>query len=152
MFKDGFISHTAGKQFVRTGQGKVHFGIHRAFHVAPDGSKTDIDDPALPGVELCHRHVESWEKWQNIMEFRLSRGSYREELGKNIDPASGRVSRHVLFTSLQETGPDDLRAFFEEVCLATPELLARLKAHGLLRQYALDLSLKVQKHFPDFVL
>ena len=152
MFKDGFISHTAGKQFLRTGQGKIHFGIHRAFHLAEDKSKTDIPDPPLPGVELCHRHIESWEKWLQIMEFRLTKGSYREDLGKNINPASGRVSKHVMFSSLQTSGKDDLRAFFEEVCLATPELRARLNAHGLLRSYALGLSQKVQKHFPDFVL
>ena len=152
MFKDGFISHTAGKLFVRTGRDKVQFGIHRAFDLKPDGSKLDLPDVALDQVELCHRHVESWEKWLRIMEFRLTRGSYREELGKNIDPASGRVSRHVMFKSLLASDETDLRAFFEEVCLATPELLSRLEHHGLLRQYALELSRKVQKHFPDFVV
>ena len=152
MLKEGFISHTIGKQFIRTGIENVHLGIHRAFIQTDRSDRTELSHPQLPGVELCHRHVQSWEKWQEIMEFRLSRGSYREELGKNISASSGRISRHLLFKSLQETGPDDLRAFFEELCLATPALLARLKAHGLLRTYALDLSLKVQKHFPGFVV
>lgn len=147
-FRDGFISHTVGKIFVRTGLEDLHFGIHRGL----DSNKQQIPDQILRDVELCHRHVESWDKWQSIMEFRLTSGSYRPELGQNVNPASGRMSKHALFTALQEEGPEGLRGFFEETCLATPRLLDRLSAHGLLRKYALELSPKVEKHFPGFLL
>lgn len=151
-FKDGFISHTAGKNLVRVGRAKVHFGIHRAFDVVGDGERVEIPAGDTPAIELCHRHVESWEKWLDIMEFRMSKGSYRAELDEKIDPLTARVGRHTLFSSLQEDGITELRAFFEEVCLASPGLLERLKAHDLLRTHRLELSQKVQKHFPEFRL
>lgn len=147
-FKDGFISHTSGKLLARTGRADLHFGIHRILTT----EKKQIADVLAPDLELCHRHVESWEKWLKIMQFRLERGSYRAELDANLDPTSGRMSRNTLFTALQNNGLDDLRAFFEEVCLATPRLRERLEAHGLLRSYTLNLSPKVQKHFPGFML
>lgn len=147
-FKDGFISHTAGKLLVRTGLPNVEFGIHRAF----DRDKQQIPDVELEGIELCHRHVESWEKWQKIMAFRLSKGSYRSDLDRHIDPASGRMSKNALFSMLLEDSDKSLRRFFDEVCLATPRLREALNEKGLLRRYQLDLLSKLEKHFPDFVL
>ena len=151
-FKDGFVSHTAGKNLLRVGRPNVNFNIHRAFEVDKDGNKTEIKGQTLDDVALCHRHIESWDKWLAIMEFRMSKGSYREELDKKINPLTGRVGRHTLFSHLQKDGTKELRSFFDEVCLATPELRNRLSKHGLLRTYALDLSRKIEKHFPDFAL
>ncbi|GAA6207299.1 hypothetical protein NBRC116601_05920 [Cognatishimia sp. WU-CL00825] len=145
-FKSGFISHTAGKIFVRRGQPNLRFAIHRAF---ANKDQPLIETP-LPQVELCHRHVESWEKWLKIMQFRLSKGSYRAELEQSIDPSSGRISRHQMFSTLTQSGTSELRAFFDETCLATPKLRADLNKFGLLRNYRLDIARKVAKHFPEF--
>jgi hypothetical protein len=147
LFKGGFISHTAGKIFVRSKQNNVRFAIHRAF---------ENKDQALPEtttleIELCHRHVQSWEKWLQIIEFRLTKGSYRAELEQALNPSSGRISRHQMFSNLTQDGTSDLRAFFEETCLATPDIRKRLGKHNLLRSFQLDLAAKTMKHFPDFI-
>ncbi len=146
VLKNGFVSHLAGKIFVRTGYPDVKFGIHRAFA----NQTNKLQDLHLPGIELCHRHIESWDKWLSIMAFRLEKGSYRAELEQSLDPLSGRIQRHKLFTSLTEGGTDSLRAFFEEVCLATPRLRTALAQQGCLREFKLDLDRKMQKHFPAF--
>ncbi|CUJ22304.1 glycosyltransferase family 2 protein [Cognatishimia activa] len=144
ILKSGFVSHVEGKIFVRTGLNDIKFGIHRAF----ENKEIALKAEDAEGIELCHKHIESWEKWLTIMDFRLSRGSYRQELEQNIDPLSGRVQRHALFKSLTDGGTESLRAFFEESCLATPELRTRLDELGYLRQYKLDLAQKRAKHFP----
>lgn len=145
-FKSGFVSHTAGKIFVRTGLPDAEVRIHRAF----GQNKSTLQKRDIASIELCHRHVKSWEKWLEIMEFRLANGSYRAELEQSIDPASGRMSRHNLFSALTEDGTEGLRAFFEEICLATPTLIEKLKKHDLFRSYELDLQAKLSKHFPQF--
>ena len=144
ILKSGFVNHVAGKIFVRTGLKDVKFGIHRAF----ENKETELKAQVTEEIELCHKHIESWDKWLKIMDFRLSRGSYREELEQNIDPVSGRIQRHALFKSLTDGGTENLRAFFEETCLATPELCTRLDELGYLRRYKLDLTQKRAKHFP----
>ena len=146
LFRAGFISHTAGKIFVRAGHAPIKFAIHRAFKV-----EAELQEIApLPAIDLCHRHVESWDKWLKIMRFRLEKGSYREELAQRLDPSTGRVAHHTLFSTLTEDGTDELRSFFEEMCLATPQHLEQLAQHGLLRRYVLDIEAKRRKHFPDF--
>lgn len=146
LLRSGFVSHVAGKIMLRTDLRDVKFGIHRAF----EHRETQIKDQPFAGLELCHQHIESWEKWLQIMEFRLSQGSYRAELEQSLDPASGRIQRHQLFTSLTEGDNSALRAFFEECCLATPKLRENLDELGYLRQFKLDLAPKRAKHFTNF--
>jgi len=142
--RSGFVSHIIGKVFVRTGFKNVKFGIHRAFENRDDElSKIDAQ-----GMELCHRHIQSWDKWLQIIEFRLSQGSYRAELEQSLNPLSGRIQRHRFFTSLMEGDTTALRAFFEESCLATPELRGKLAETGYLRSYTLGLEQKRKKHIP----
>lgn len=146
VLKSGFVSHVIGKVFVRTGLPDLKFGIHRAF----ENKENQIADVQSEAMELCHSHIQSWQKWLAIMEFRLSKGSYRAELEQKLNPASGRIQRHQLFTSLKKGGTDDLRAFYEEVCWATPRLRQVLAENGYLREYKLDLDAKRTKHFPNF--
>ncbi|UZD91895.1 glycosyltransferase family 2 protein [Cognatishimia activa] len=146
VLKSGFVSHVVGKIFARTGMQEAKFGIHRIF----ENKEQQVEDVTSEAIELCHTHIQSWEKWLKIMEFRLSRGSYRAELEQSLNPASGRVQRHQLFTALTEGGNENLRAFYEEVCWATPRLREVLADHGYLREYQLDLTAKCEKHFPDF--
>ncbi len=145
-FKSGFISHSAGKLFVRTNLGNVKLAIHRAFYKEDD----EITALKCDTIDLCHKHVASWDKWLQIMEYRLQKGSYRAELEQNLPTGSGRLSKHAVFSSLTAEGTEDLRLFFEETCLATPKLLERLSKRDLLRSYKLGLSSKIEKHFPNF--
>lgn len=145
--RGGFVSHTVGKIFVRTGLGPLEYRIHRAFQ-----NDHEIEGrTVLEGVDLCHRHISDWEHWQKSFEFRMDRGSYRKELRASRSGQPGGMSLNQLFTFLIEDGGEDaLRRFFDEVCQARPELLEQLEAHGLLRVFHLDLAAKRKKHFPDW--
>ncbi|MEX0287457.1 MAG: glycosyltransferase family 2 protein [Paracoccaceae bacterium] len=143
--KGGFLSHVAGKVFVRTGMSPITFRIHNVF----------LGNDMNPGVAestdmaLCHRHALSWEDWHSSYRFRMAQGSYRPELAPNRPHEKGGVKMHDLFAMIEsERGEDGLRAFFEEVCAATPRQRAALEKEGLLRICDLSLDAKIAKHFP----
>lgn len=141
----GFLSHVAGKLFFRTGLNGLQIKIHNVVH-------NDVQNPGaieLPGIELAHLHAKSWEAWLAAYRFRLERGSYRDELRPQVRSGGDLPNLHRLFAAIEaEGGLDALRAFYEEVCVATPALCARLDAEGLLRRHDLELDLLTQKHFP----
>ncbi|MEX1235096.1 MAG: glycosyltransferase family 2 protein [Roseovarius sp.] len=134
LLNGGFLSHVAGKIFVRTGLDDVSLRIHNAFD-AGGRMPNDVD---LDGMRLCHLHAPSWEAWQNAYRYRLAAGSYRPDLQ---GPASVPTTMNALFTAIEADGGEDaLRRFYDEVCTATPELRSRLAAHGHLHRIDLDLD------------
>ncbi|WP_298805416.1 glycosyltransferase family 2 protein [uncultured Lentibacter sp.] len=141
----GFLSHVAGKLFARTGASEVEFRIHNIFI-------NGVQNPSqqeLLGTELCHLHTHSYAHWMQNYHYRLAHGVYRAELKPNRAPKLGGLSLHEVLRTIEDTeGDAGLKAFFEEVCTATPGLLSRLKDHGLLRDYDLLLEEKRKKHFP----
>mmetsp|Transcript_29267 Transcript_29267/g.56795 ORF Transcript_29267/g.56795 Transcript_29267/m.56795 type:complete len:312 (-) Transcript_29267:71-1006(-) len=144
--RGGFLSHLAGKLFVRTGLPDVTVKIHNAFQgdiMLPDAAEvTEID--------LAHCHAKSWDAWRASFDYRLEKGSYRAELKGATPPERGGMNLHDLFQMvLRENGEAGLRQFYDEVIGDSPDMRARLDAHGLLRQVDLDLDTVVQKHFPD---
>lgn len=145
--RGGFVSHHVGKIFVRTGLNDIEFRIHRAFQsgeeVAPQVTLGDVD--------LCHRHIKDWADWQKTFDYRLQQGSYRAELKPPRPSQSGALSLHDLFSFLiSEGGEQALRDFYDEVCLARPDLLDQLAKNDLLRVFHLDLAGRRKKHFPDW--
>ena len=144
--KGGFLSHLAGKVFVRTGMAEVRLQIHNAFQ-----DDTMIDGPEQqPGIDLAHLHAKSWPEWLAAYRYRLEKGSYRADLAPNRPRDRGGLSMHELFSMIEsEGGEPGLRAFFDEVCADTPELRETLKDHGLLRLADLDLDAKVSRQFPS---
>jgi hypothetical protein len=83
--------------------------------------------------------------------FRLEQGSYRDSLKPAPQPGGGGLNMHALFRMLEvEGGETALRRFYDEVCVASPSLRARLAAHGALHSIPLALDEKRQEHFPDF--
>ena len=144
LLNGGFLSHVAGKIFVRTGQEGISLRIHNAFD--EDGkieNKHDLDQ-----THLCHFHAPSWDAWQRAYRYRLAAGSYRPDLK---GAASIPTTMNALFRAIEEEGGEDaLRNFYDEVCTNTPALRARLKAHDLLHRAPLDLDAKRARHFPDF--
>lgn len=142
----GFLSHVAGKVFVRCGLENLSLRIHNAFI---DGAqdKSCVD---LPGTLLCHMHAHSWEAFHAAYRFRLARGSYRAELKPVPTTDAAGVNMNALFSMIEaEGGEPALRAFYTEVCTATPQLRERLMAHNLLHGLTLDLDAKLARHFPD---
>ena len=139
----GFLSHVQGKLIYRTGIPGLDARIH---NVILNGEQNP-GQQELTGVELLHLHAKSWEDFARAFRFRLNRGSYRSEL-RAASP--GGASMHQLFSALlDESGEAGLRAFYDEVCTATPALLDRLHHERLLSSYPLDLARKRKDHFPD---
>lgn len=142
--KGGFLSHVAGKLFVRTGKENVTLKIHNMFW----NDEMNPGQTELPTLALCHCHSKDWEDWLASYRYRLEKGSYRAELSA---AASGGVSLHDLFRQIEiDNGEVGLRAFYDEVCADSENLRAALQAKGLLRRCDLDLDQKARKHFPDF--
>ena len=145
--KGGFLSHLAGKVFVRTGLDGITIRIHNAFR-GPDMIENTQE---LDGVRLAHAHAPSWEAWQATYRFRLEKGSYRSDLGPAKPRVRGGLTLYEFFSILEaEEGPDGLRAFYDEVCADTPDHRARLAAHDLLHRHDLQLSTHMATHFPDW--
>lgn len=144
--KGGFLSHLAGKLFVRTGLGALTIKIHNVFL---DGemnpSASDLTD-----ITLCHCHATSWDHWLATYRFRLEKGSYRSELAPNMPRDQGGMSIHEVLTVIEaDSGETGLRSFYDEFCADTPQLRARLDAEDLLRLCDLQLDAKRRKHFPE---
>lgn len=142
--KGGFLSHVAGKFFVRTGLAGMNLRIHNVFM---DGT-INPHQIELCKMSLAHCHAKPWETWLATFKYRLKKGSYRAELS----PAQkDGTSLHDMLTSLQASeGQAGLKRFYSEIAVDSPALRERLKANDLLRHTTLDLDAKLARHFPDF--
>ncbi len=145
VLKGGFLSHVAGKVFVRTGLTDLSYRIHNVF-------RGDDMNPAMedcPDIVLAHCHSTTWDSWLSHFAYRLDQGSYRSELG----PAQqdGETLHSHLAKLHGAGGSDALRSFFQEVAADTPQMRTKLEAQGLLRMVTLDLEAKLARHFPEHV-
>ncbi|SMC72413.1 glycosyltransferase family 2 protein [Primorskyibacter flagellatus] len=141
----GFLSHVAGKLFIRTSLQDPRIKIH---NVIANGIENPGEQP-LPDTDLLHLHAPSWQDWQRTYRFRLQRGSYRAELKPQVRSVAQMPNLHDLFTPIEATeGKAGLRAFYEEVCTAHAPLCQNLQDEGLLRRLHLDLATRRARHFP----
>lgn len=145
----GFLSHVAGKIFVRTGLPEAEFKIHNLF----SGGTENPGQVEFDGIALAHMHAKSWPDWLAHYRFRHAQGSYRAGLKPDRPRDKGGLSLHEVFAMIEQDGGESaLRLFFDEVCAATPGHLDRLAKEHLLRRVALPLDTVREKHFPDAVL
>jgi hypothetical protein len=145
--KGGFLSHIAGKIFVRTGIKGLKLRIHNAFL----NSETNPNHIEMSEIQLAHFHAADWETWHAHFAYRFEQGSYRADLGPARSRERGGITTHELFTLIQEEeGPSGLRAFFDEVCADTPALRGRLEAAGHLHCASFQFDTALAKHFPNF--
>lgn len=142
----GFLSHVAGKLFFRTGLQGLQIKIHNVIlNGVPNPGQVE-----LAGIELGHMHAKSWDQFRAAYRFRLAQGSYRADLKPQVR-GDDAVNLHDLFAGIEAAGGEvALRAFYDEVCSATPDLCARLQAQGLLRRHRLDLGARRARHFAQF--
>ena len=145
--KGGFLSHVAGKLFVRAGLQDLTFRIHNVFqndHMNPCSTETDH-------LHLAHLHAPDWPTWRAHLDYRLQKGAYRAELSPMPAENLGGETLHSVLADLQATrGDSGVREFFDEVAMDSIVLRARLQHHGLLRLHNLDLSAKQMAHFPAY--
>ena len=140
----GFLSHVAGKLFFRTGLKGLQIRIH---NVTLDGQQNP-GQVELGDMALGHFHADSWDHFIAAYRFRLDRGSYRAELRPQVRRGDA-LNLHDLFRAIEaEGGEPALRAFFDEVCVASRALCDRLEAEGLLLRRAMALPALREKHFP----
>ncbi|MDC0343564.1 glycosyltransferase family 2 protein [bacterium] len=145
--KGGFLSHLAGKIFVRTGQDDLRLRIHNA----TQGDITNPGEIELGDIDLAHAHAKSWDQFRSAFHYRLDKGSYRADLAPQRAQDRGGLTLHELFQHIEATdGEDGLRAFFDEVSRATPRLIDALSARGLLKEVDLRLAEHLREHFPDY--
>ena len=145
--KGGFLSHLAGKLFVRTGLEPLVVKIHNVFQ----GDRMNPGETELPGTLLLHRHAKNWEDWIAAFRYRLAHGSYRAELAPARPRDKGGLTLHEVLREIETSeGEAGLRAFYDEMCADTPALRRALEADGLLHRCDLDLDAMRRKHFPDF--
>lgn len=142
----GFLSHSAGKIFVRTSLPDVSFRIHKALQ----GTTEVMPAREMPQIDLAHCHAVSWEDWRSRYRFRIAQGAYRSVLDPARKEKPGALSLNDLFHFLEaDAGEAGLRAFYEEVTADTPALRQSLSDEGLLRLVDLNLNAAVERHFPD---
>ena len=134
---EGFISYSGGKNITRVGLPNVRIGIHAMLH---KGAKI-TNGFSLPDVVIGHAHAPSWDTFKRHFQFRLEKGSYRKKPNGNI------VLNDILNVVMADEGDAGLRAFFDEMCAATPERLDLLAAHDMLLPWTLDLDEKVARYF-----
>jgi hypothetical protein len=143
--KGGFLSHIAGKIFVRTGIPGIKFRIHNAFLQG----ETNPNHVEMDSVQLAHFHATNWDSWSAHFAYRHREGSYRPDLGPARARERGGITMHELFAMIhEESGAAGLLAFFNEVCADTPALRARLESHGCLHRARFDFDTDVARHFP----
>jgi hypothetical protein len=139
----GFVSHVAGKLFVRTGLAGARLRIHN-FRVDGQQNPGEIEPDKL---SLAHLHSAHWAQWRAALDYRLARGSQRANLGAG----NRRGALHDHLSTLRAAGGDAaLRGFFEDVCSDTPAHRARLAAEGLLRVHDLAPSAARGRVFREF--
>ncbi|SFA72335.1 Glycosyl transferase family 2 [Poseidonocella pacifica] len=149
----GFLSHVAGKLFVRCGLPDMKIQIHNV----TENGLTNPGERVLVDAALLHFHARSFRHWSRHLNYRLAKGSYRATLAPPVQPAGapvsvpGALNLHSLFTDLS-TQPGGLEHFYREVSTATPALLSRLESFGHLRRYDIkpaDARRKLFGKLPD---
>jgi len=136
----GFLSHVAGKTFVRTGLPDVEMRIHGIHR----NGQRNPQEQRLADITLAHFHAADWTAWRKHFSYRHTHGSYRAEL-----PGIGGQNRHALFAALvRERGDAGLRHLFDEVALGTDRHIEALRAEGLLRNCDLKLDTSRRAQFP----
>lgn len=134
----GFLSHTSGKIFARTGIPDTRLGIHTLKYNGLEATNR----ARLDTLRLAHLHAPSWQHFRDHLAFRQEKGSYR--------PRSERIEMgqaNLIAFLLEEEGDAGLRLLFDEVCADTPGLRARLAAHDMLLTTDFDPDAEVRRLF-----
>lgn len=120
--RSGFISHTAGKTIARTGLSDVRFGLHLLKR-----NSVKINNLArTQDLNILHRHARDFASFNQHLEFRLSKGSYR-------DRGQSRMGLGDIIDLLRaEHGEDGPRLLFDEVCAMRDDVIEVLDRNGML--------------------
>lgn len=135
--RGGYVSHLEGKVIARTGLAGVSPGIHFLNWKGKPATNRVIPQGSYVG----HAHAPDFDSFMAHLPYRMHHGSYRKR--ENTD---FRLADVIDFLQQQE-GPGALAGFFEEVCTATPRLVADLDKSGMLVTREMPFDALVAKHF-----
>lgn len=117
------LSHKVGKSFFRTGVA----GLVPKIHAGSFGKdEPPLHVPVNSDIVVLHFHAQDKAAWLDALPHRTVNGAYR--------------FNETLSDFLADATPDQVEAFYEATQTARPELVAALKAEGLLIEA--DLGLK----------
>ncbi len=126
IIRDGMLSHTVGKVFLRTGVPGMRPKLHTAMI---DG--TFVNTPHWhPEIRLLHFHAQDRKAWLAALPFRIAKGAYQ------FKPA--------LQSFLQQAEAEDIDRFYLRTQVLPLDLAEDLQALGRVLIVDLQLRQKVQ--------
>ena len=143
----GFLSHQVGKSFFRIVPEAMTPRIHFCDYPTHDDTKIKT----LAHLDLAHYHTDTWDKFYQKYTERRKTGSYRKEISGGKTYHTERQSLHDILAELEQNeGITGLKRLHRELCVATPEMVARLEQYDLYRLYQFDFDKNRSKYFPQF--
>ena len=143
----GFLSHQVGKTFLRV----VPKLMVPRIHFCDYSTHNDTKIKTLAHLDLAHYHTDARDKfYQKYQECRAS-GSYRKVISGGKTYETERKSLHDILEELEQSeGVAGLKMLHRELCVATPDLVARLDQYDLYRLYDFNFDAKRAQYFPQF--
>jgi hypothetical protein len=128
ILRKNMLSHKVGKSLFRTGIAGFVPRLH-AGTIGVDGPQFHL--PLHPDLMVLHFHAQDRAAWIAALPHRVTNGAYRfnEPLAEFLDAATTA----------------EIDAFYAAAQTAKPELIAALKAEGLLAEADLALMQKVEE-------
>lgn len=120
------LSHRVGKSLFRTGVEGLVVRLH-AGSIGKDAPPMNV--PVHPEIIVLHFHAQNRAEWLAALPHRVTKGAYR--FNKPLAAYLGGASAA------------EVDAFYQATQVATPELVAALRAEGLLIEADSRLKVKV---------
>ena len=143
----GFLSHQVGKAFLRV----VPELMAPRIHFCDYSTHNDTKIKTLAHLDLAHYHTDAWDKFYQKYQERPASGSYRKVISGSKTYESERKSLHDILEELEQSeGVAGLKRLHRELCVATPDLVARLDQYDLYPLYNFNFDAKRAQYFPQF--
>ena len=118
-------------------------------HFCDYPTHSDKKIKALAHLDLTPYHTSAWDKFYQKYRERRASGSYRKVISGGKTYETGRKSLHDILQELEQNeGVAGLKRLHRELCVATPDLVARLDQCDLYRLY--DFVTKRAQYFSQF--
>ena len=143
----GFLSHQVGKSFFRI----VPALMAPRIHFCDYATHNDTKIKTLAHLDLANYHTDAWDKFYQKYQERRASGSYRKVISGGKTHETERKCLHDILEELEQSeGTAGLKRLHRELCVATPDLVARLDQYDLYRLYNFNFDAKRAQYFPQF--
>ncbi len=126
----GLVGHPQGKSFIRAGQQGIYLRQHWA-HDAEGQRLPEVVLGAASGLYLLHYLAPEYEGWRRKMAWRLASSGFTKYVGDCI--------REIEAAGHAEAAREAaLLALYNRLHRVRPEVLARMRAHGVCLEAEVD--------------